>query len=132
MPDEWSPAPDPYVDATDPIALSPGTYARHARVVNRVLGDNQARYPYPRRGRTTNPNAGIWAKLASGDTITAASGLTLGSGTVALCTRSGSTLTATSETVTVYNGGPAITASSGDKAMLLHWSDGVWSASNCN
>ena len=131
MPDDWVSEPDPYVGAADPIALRPATYARHARAVDRVLGANNARYPYPRRGRTTSASAGCWAVLASGATITAASGLVLGSGTVALADRSGSTLTATEETVTAYNAGDAITASGADKAIKLAWSDGVWAASRC-
>ncbi len=130
MPDPWAPDPEPYVDSDDPIALKPETYARHARAVNRVLGDNQARYPRAGRGRTTSPSAGAWAVLGSGNSISAASGLMLGSGTVALATRSGGTLTATGETMTVYNAGDAITASA-DMPIKLTWTDGVWSAARC-
>jgi len=132
MPDPWVPDPDPYVDAADPIALSPGTYARHSQAVERVLGDNHARYPRAGRGRTTSANAGIWARLESGTTISAGVGLSLGSGTVTLCTRDGATLTDTGESVTCYNAGDGITATGGHKAILLHWTDGIWAASRCN
>jgi hypothetical protein len=131
MPDPWVPNPDPYVDSVDPIALKPQTYARHARAVNRVLGDNQARYPRAGRGRTTSPSAGCWAKLASGATISGGSGLSLGTGTVVLCSRSGSALTADGATITVYNANGSITATGGDQAVLLKWTDGVWAAQKC-
>lgn len=131
MPDPWVPEPDPYVESLDPIALSPETYARHARAVDKVLGANNARYPRAGRGRTTSPSAGAWAMLASGATISAASGMSLGSGTVTLCSRSGSALTADGQVITVYNAGDAITASGGNKAIKLSWADSVWVASRC-
>jgi hypothetical protein len=126
------PNPDPYVDPAQPIALSPETYERHAAAVDRIEGANNARYPRAGRGRTTSASAGCWAKLASGGTISAASGLALGSGTVELCDRIGSALTGTGEMVQVLNAGDAITASTGDKAIKLTWSDGDWAASRCN
>jgi hypothetical protein len=132
MPNPGTPEPDPYVDAADPIALKPETYARHARAVDYVERTNRARYPRAGRGRTTNPNAGIWASLPSGTSISAASGMNLGSGTVTLCSRSGTTLTADGESVTVCNAGDIITATGSDKAVKLSWSDGVWACSRCN
>ena len=111
-----------------PIFFQPKTFARHAQAVDRVLGDNQARYPLSGRGRTTSPSVGAWGSLASGDTITAASGLTLGGGTVKLCTRSGGTLTETSETVPVLNSGGVI---SGPAALPLRWTDGDWAVCQC-
>lgn len=132
MPDPWTPDPSPAVDSAEPIALKPGTYTRHARVVDYIERTNRARYPRAGRGRTTSTAAGVWGKLASGSSISAGSGLTLGTGTVTLCTRNGATLTDTGEQVTVYNSGDAITASSGDMAVKLSWSDGDWAASRCN
>ena len=132
MPDEWAPGPDPYVDDTDPIALSPRAYRRFKRAVDRVLEANRARYPYPRRGRTTGANAGAWGALEPGGTITAASGLVLGQGSVTLCSRSGATLTADGDVVGVLNAGDAITAGGSAKVIKLSWSDGSWAASRCN
>lgn len=130
MSDPWVPEPDPYVDAADPIAMRPATFARHSRAVERVLGDNHSVRPRASRGRTTSPAASAWARLASGATIGAGSGLSLGTGTVVLCSRSGSVLTADGDTVTCYNDGPAITAFS-DMSILLRWTDGVWAAAKC-
>lgn len=131
---DWVSDPAPYVSETDPnpIALSPETYKRHAAAVDDVLGANRARYPRPSRGRTTSANAGIWARLASGSTISAASGLVLGTGTVKLCSRNEATLLADGQDVTVYNAGEAITAEGGDKIVKLSWSDGVWAANRCS
>lgn len=130
MPGDWVPEQQPYLNPEGLIALRPETFARHENAVRAVEGANNARYPRAGRGRTTSTSAGAWGMLASGATITAGSGLTLGSGTVTLCTRSGSTLTSTGETVTVYNAGDAITASGGDKAIRLSWVD-AWVASKC-
>lgn len=130
MPDDWIPNPEPAVDTTTPIALKPPTYSRHARVVDYIERTNRSRYPRAGRGRTTSPAAGCWAKLASGSTISGVSGLTLGSGTVTLCSRSGTALTADGDTVTVYNANDAITAAS-DMAVKLTWTDGEWSVAKC-
>jgi hypothetical protein len=127
MPDPYVPTPDEAVGGA-PILLTPSTFARHSRAVEMVEGDNTARYPYPSRGRTTHPSGGAWGFLASGHTISGASGLSLGSGTVALCDRSGTSLTATSETVLVLNSGGAIT---GPKALELDWTDGDWAVCEC-
>lgn len=131
MPNPWVPDPVPYTPPGDPIALSPQTYARHARAVNYVEGANNARYPYPRRGRTTTSAAGAWAVLPSGHTILAASGLHLGTGTVTLCSRDDNTLTADGEDIVVYNSGDAISAGGSDKIIKVSWTDGVWSAARC-
>ncbi len=127
MPDPYVPNPDDPVEA-NPVVFRPTTFGRHARAVNRVLGDNQARYPRVGRGRTTKPSSGTWGSLASGHSISAASGLTLGSGTVTLCSRSGDTLTADGEDITVYNAGGVIT---GPKVLELDWTDGVWAVCEC-
>lgn len=129
--ESWAQDPEPPVESATPIALRPPTYVRHARVVDYVERTTRARYPYPERGRTTGASAGAWAKLANGSTITACSGLTLGSGTVTLCSRSGAALTADGESITVYNAGDAITTSGADRAVKLTWTDGVWSAARC-
>ena len=52
----------------------------------------------------------------------------LGSGTVTLCSRSGGTLTADGQTVTVYNSGGTI---SGPKTLALDWTDGDWAVCVC-
>ena len=133
MAKEWTDPQKPAVPETgNPIALRPETYRRHADAVDYIERTNRARYPRAGRGRTTVPASGTWAKLASGHTISAASGLTLGSGTVTLCSRDGTTLTADGDDVTVYNAGDEITATDGDKAIKLSWSDGDWAASRCN
>jgi hypothetical protein len=56
--------------------------------------------------------SGFWAYLAPGQTVSAASGLTLGSGTVTLVTNAAGTLTALTDTVTVYNAGGAVAGGS--------------------
>lgn len=78
---------------------------------------------HSRRGDEPSALAtGVYAYLASG-TITAASGGTLGSGTVQICARSGATLTANGPNIPVYNAGGSIT---GPAYMLLQWADGDW------
>lgn len=66
--------------------------------------------------------------LAAGATITGAdpttSPMTLGTGTVTLCSRSGAQLTADGVSVTVYNAGGAFTAGSSGRIVGLVWRDG--------
>jgi len=125
--DEWTSQPDPPVGGP-PILFRPGTFARHTRAVDRVLGDNHAVYPRVGRGRTTKPAKGAWGYLASDATISACVGLTLGTGTVTLCSRSGNTLTADGEDVQVYNPGGGII---GPKLLELSWTDNVWAVCLC-
>lgn len=69
--------------------------------------------------------------LAAAATITGATTtggtLTLGSGTVTLCSRVGTILTADGLSVTVYNAGGSMTAPSGGRILGLCWRDGDWS-----
>jgi hypothetical protein len=115
-----------------PIALSPATYARHESAVSIVEGWARNRPPRPGRDRFPGASSGAWAILRSGDTITAASGVTLGSGSADLCESDGTAFDPV-ETVTVKNAGAAVTAS-GDKIVRLAWmpdlastGSGVWS-----
>jgi hypothetical protein len=132
---------DPPVSPTDspvdttPKALKPATFGRFDSAVRYVEGLIRTRAP---RGRTGRPRAikpGAWGLLAPGDTIGAGSGLSLGSGTVTLCTQDGGSLTDSGVSVTVYNSGPAISAAAysyGDpgEVVRLAWTDGGW-AVNC-
>src|SRR4051812_26459845 len=92
-----------------PIALSPATYDRHAAAVGYVQGMVRTRAPgVGGRGPPgLAPPAG--GKLAASGPITAASGVTLGTGTVKLCARAGAVLPA-DESVDVVNAGGIITA----------------------
>lgn len=117
---------DTPVDDT-PIALSPETYKRHEGAVQYVEGLIKTRAPWPGWGRFPGVLPGSWAILASGATISAASGTTLGSGDVNLCDRAG---TDSGITVTAYNAGAAITATGGDRIVRLAWTWGDWSV-NC-
>jgi hypothetical protein len=125
-PPTWSPGQQPAIGGTGVIALRPETFARHERAT-RYVEQMVRRLQSPgKRGKTTEANAGTWGWLRPGDTITGASGLTLGSGTVTLCTRDGATLTPdpAGETVTVYNTCPAITGDpTTGTALPLHWVD---------
>lgn len=112
-----------------PIALSPETYARHAEAVDYAESDVRTRAPRPSGDRGQGLAPGAWGRLASGATISAASGLTLGTGSVKLCDRTG-TLPASPEIVTVSNAGAVITASGSDKIVRLAWTLGEWCV-NC-
>lgn len=122
MPPDYVPQADEPVGG-DPVLLNPSTFARHSRAVERVLGDNHSVPPRQGRGRTTHPSVGAWGYLASGHTISAGSGLSLGGGTVTLCSRSGGALTADGEDVPVLNSGATVT---GPKSLALEWTDGSW------
>lgn len=125
--DDYTPKPEDPLDST-PILFRPKTFDRHADVVDYIERYDRARYPRDGRGRTTRPAKGAWGYLDTGNTISAASGLTLGSGTVQLCSRSGTTLTADGDNVTVYNSGGTIT---GPKTLELDWMDGDWAVCEC-
>jgi hypothetical protein len=118
-----------------PIVYRPGTFARHADAVDYVEGLVRTRIPPPDTGRAPRVKPGAWGLLAPGDTITAGSGLSLGSGTVTLCTQNGTALTDTGESVTVYNNGAAISAPAygyGDGLpVAMEWTEAGWSACVC-
>jgi hypothetical protein len=110
----------------DLIVLTPETYARHegaTRHVEQMVRVNRPLTPGTRRPPVA---PGAWGFLSAGSTITGASGHTLGTGTVELCTRSGNTLTGTGEMVDCWNSCDAITAPSGGQIIALLWVDG-WS-----
>lgn len=107
-----------------PIALSPETYDRHDQAARYVEEIIRTRAPRPDRSRFPGLAPGAWGLLASGHSITAASGTSLGSGSVNLCDRAG---TDSGESVTVYNAGITISASGGAKIVRLGWTGGDWS-----
>jgi hypothetical protein len=121
---------DPPVPGS-PILYRPETFDRHDAAVRYVEGLIQTRAPVPGSGRFADSKPGAWGLLASGHTIGSGSGLTLGSGTVTLCTLEGYVLTDTGQSVTVYNSGAPITASYGDKVVALEWTEAGWSACEC-
>jgi len=118
---------DPPVDNT-PILLEPATFARHEDAAKYVEGQYKTRVNRADRSRHIEIKPGAWGKLADGDTITEGAGLVLGTGTVALCTLEGSTLTETGDTVPVYNSGVAI---DGPKVLPLEWTETDWSVCVC-
>jgi hypothetical protein len=111
-----------------PIALKPETYDRHAAVVDYVEGLIRTRAPLPGNGRWPGLAPGAWGLLAAGTGITAGGGMTLGSGTVKLCDRTG-TPTPENADISVSNAGAAITAGAGGKIVRLSWTYGEWAVS---
>lgn len=120
-------ATDPPVDDR-PVLFRPPTFARHDAAARYVEGRVRTRAPRTTATRFPGVIPGAWGLLASGNSISAASGMTLGSGDVNLCDRSG---VDSGVTVTAYNAGPAITASSGDKIVPMEWTGGDWSVCEC-
>lgn len=110
-----------------PQLVDPATAARIATAVSYVEDSSRGGRPRQRRARGPWEVAGVYGFLASGATISAASGATLGSGTVTLCSRSGASLTADGESVTAYNAGGSVTAGAGGAYVALGWVDGDWS-----
>jgi hypothetical protein len=110
-----------------PMMLDPATARRIEAAVGQVEGYYRNRPPGGLRGPRGNDSPGAWGFLPAGDTITGASGMTLGSGTVTLCSRSGDTCDDDGDEVTVYNAGGAVTAGSGGRVCKLGWTDGTWS-----
>lgn len=72
---------------------------------------------------------GLWGYLPEGDTITGASGMTLGHGTVTLCTRSGYVLDDSyGDDVEVMNAGGEVTAGTGGRVIkIARMDDGGYS-----
>jgi hypothetical protein len=111
-----------------PIVFQPETYDRHDAVVQYVESSVRTRFPRRGTGRFPGVNPGAWGYLASGATITAGSGLTLGTGTVKLCDRTGAA-TPENADVTAYNTGGSI---SGPAVVPLEWTGGDWSVCGCS
>ncbi len=114
----------PQTDTT-PIALSPATYERHAAAVEYVESAIRNRDPLFGNGRFPGIVPGRWAIVAMGDTISAGSGTTLGSGVAKLCDKTG-TLDDPEVEVDVLNAGSEIDATSGAKIVRLAWTAGDW------
>lgn len=72
-------------------------------------------------------SGGAYAFLAAEATISAASGATLGSGTVRLCSRVGATLTADGFDVTVYNAAGQVDGGEAGLYLAISLRDGEWS-----
>lgn len=109
-----------------PVLFSPPTFSRHASAVDRIESRIRTRVPRPGNNRSPGLAPGAWGLLASGDTITAASGTTLGTGHVKLCDKDG-TVYPENESVDVLNAAEAITASGGPKILGMEWVLGDWS-----
>lgn len=109
----------------DPIALSPETYAAHDEAVQYVRTLSRTRDPILRDTRSPGVIASAWALLAAGATITAGSGLSLGTGTVTLCDRDGS-VPDDAEDVTVSNAGTSLSGGSTGRIVRLAWTDNEW------
>jgi len=75
----------------------------------------------------SNGDSGRWGFLAAGQTISGASGMTLGHGTVTLCSRAGYTLDDDGDSVEVLNAGGEVTAGTGGRILKLGWTEGAWS-----
>lgn len=75
-------------------------------------------------GGTTDPGAYFYTSAG----LTAASGSTLGTGSAVFCTRVGTALTATANSVTIYNAGGAVAAATYFSGVMT---DGDWSTSVC-
>lgn len=114
----------------DPIALSPETYAAHEEAVQYVKTMSRTRDPVSRDVRSPGVRASAWAVLAAGATVTAGSGLSLGSGVVKLCDRDGG-VPDDSEDITVANPGASLSGGPGGRIVRLAWTDDEWAIS-CN
>lgn len=112
-------------DGGPPIALLPATFARHAEAVAYVESEIKTRAPRPSGQRFPGLSPGAWGLLAIGDSISAASGTSLGTGTVKLCNSSGTPIDP--ETiVTAKNPGPEVSAATGARIVRLGWTWGDW------
>lgn len=125
LPSPWPQPQSPEIGG-NPIALSPGTYARHERAVRYVELMTRELPFTPRRGRTTTPASGVWGYVQPGKVITGIYGLTLGEGQMVICSRDGPHLTTDGDTVTVYNSGRRFKAGPNGAVFALTWMDGNW------
>ena len=112
------------------IVFSPETFAEHDGALSYIRRLSRTRSPLGRQKRYPRVIPGYWGKLAAGATITAASGLSLGSGTVKLCDREG-TVFDEDESVGVANAGKVLTAGVSGAVVPLEWTDGEWSTCVC-
>lgn len=110
-----------------PVVLSRPTARRILDAVDQVERIGQLRAPRTGGDRGQGRSSGAWGYLAAGASITGASGSTLGSGTVTLCSRSGTTLAADGDSVTVLNAGGEVVAGTGGRYLKIGWTDGAWS-----
>lgn len=80
-------------------------------------------------GPFANPLPGVYAFIAASAAVSGASGLSLGSGSATLCSRSpGSpTCVANGPVVTFYNAGGGFTAGVSGQLCKLGWVNGDWS-----
>lgn len=109
-----------------PVALNRDAYHRVRDAVRYVETFRRNRV-VPGKGLNAFIRPSSYAFLAAGATISAPSGSTLGSGSVTLCSRSGATVTADGETVTVYNAGGSVSGGGSGKYVKVGWCDGDWS-----
>lgn len=114
----------------DAIVFSPETFKAHDDAVTYIRSRIRTRDPLGRQKRFPRIIPGAWGKLAAGATITAASGLSLGSGSVKLCDREG-TVADDAEDVDVANAGSVLTGGVGGAIVPLEWTDGEWSTCGC-
>lgn len=112
------------------VIFSPETFAEHDAELSYVRRQSRTREPLGRQKRFPRIIAGAWGKLAAGATITAASGLTLGSGTVKLCDREGA-VSDDAEDITVANAGGELLGGSEGLLVPLEWTEGEWSVCGC-
>lgn len=114
----------------NPIVFSPETFARHDQAVAYVDSLSRTRNPVDQQDRYPDIIPATWGLLAPGDAITAASGLTLGSGPVKLCDRTG-TVADDAETLTVANAGGSIDGGASGMILPMEWVDGEWTVCVC-
>jgi hypothetical protein len=112
-----------------PRLFTPESFRRHSDAASYALGAIRTNPPFPGRGRFPHAASGAWGILRAGNSVSAASGVTLGTGSVDLCEADGTAFSPT-EAVTVLNAGPAITATA-DKILPLEWTAGDWSVCEC-
>lgn len=109
------------------VAPSASAFSRIAATVRWVESRPRNELPNGRRRSLPAQAGGAWGFLTAGATVSGASGMTLGHGTVTLCSRAGYTLTADGDSVEVLNAGGGVTAGAGGRILKLGWVDGVWS-----
>jgi hypothetical protein len=112
------------------VVFSPETFAEHDGALSYARRLSRTRGPLGRRKRYPSIIPAAWGLLSAGGTITAASGLTLGSGTVKLCDREGA-VAEEAEGIDVANAGGELTGGTSGAIVPLEWTDGEWSTCGC-